>query len=358
MPIILPYTIVFLFTWLISFRIPKNDYDLQESNKGAVKPLKEGAFVFILFIIMFFSAFRHIQSPAIDEWIYRPRINYFRGISLFEALDMQYSKGISFMYWLGAKFFSTSQGSMIISTLFTVPALMIGMRKHCYDFTIGLAMLFLTGYIATEFNGIAQCIATAFFVYSFDRVYNGKFMSYCFVIFLCYLFHRASVFLIPVYFYARTQHGSLKNIGVSIAAVFLIIFLYRSIPSYGSILGLDDYVDVVSNGHHGVRLLSIFVSICPALLSLTLPREVILKDRITNAAANMVMLHAVLALASSIDVYIARFELFTAPFISIFFSRYAAYIKGKNLFYYLVAIAYYIVFAFTYSQEYYFFQFS
>ncbi len=357
MIIIIPYTVVFFLTWLLSLRIPVNGYGTVTMDHKKVKPLKEGAFVLILVIIMFFSAFRHIQAPAVDEWIYRPRINFFRGITLSEALDMQYSKGISFMYWIGAKLFSTTQGSMIISTLFTIPALLIGMRKHCYNFTIGLTMLFMTGYIATEFNGIAQCIATAIFVYSFNRVYDGKFLSYCLIIFLCFLFHQASLFLIPVYFYARTQHGSAKNIGLSIFAVIMIILLYRSLPNYASWLGMDDYVDVVTNGHHGVRLLSIIVSICPAILSLTLPREVIRNDRITNAVANMVMLHAVLALASSIDVYIARFELFTAPFVAIFFSRYAAHIKDKALFFSVVSLAYYIVFAVTYNQEYYFLQF-
>lgn len=358
MLIIIPYTVVFLLTWLISVNMPNNNYGLTDNDHNVIKPLKEGPFLLILGIIFFFSAFRHIEAPAVDEWIYRPRIKYFRGVSIGNALRMQYDSGISFMYWLGAKVFSTDQGSMIISTLFTVPALLVGMRKHCYDFRVGLAMLFLTGYIATEFNGIAQCISTAIFVLFFNFVYEGRFWKYCIVVLICYMFHHASVFLIPLYFFVRTEHGSPKNIILSFFTLLAIIVLYRTLPQYASLVGLEDYSDVVINGHHGVQLISIAVSVCPAILSFFLPRKVKQEDRITNAVSNMVLLHAVIALTSVIDVYIARLELFTSPFIAIFFSRFARYEKKSKTFFVIVGIAYYLVLIYTYRYEYYFFQFS
>ena len=103
-----------------------------------------------------------------------------------------------------------------------------------------------------------------------------------------------------------------------------------------------EYVDILKCSHFGVQKITILINMVPAILALMCRRN-LGEDKVTSAFANITILHAMIYLLASIDVYIARLAIFTAPFTVIFLSRIMRYIKEAAVVKLLAVVLYAIV---------------
>ena len=308
----------------------KDDYGQLISKRKSTNA-KTG-FIIICIILIAFSAFRDLQAVGNDEYAYRNRYDSFdrQSYSTLISNDESGAPILTTIYWFATRITTTNQGGIMITAFLTVLLILLSLRRDAKDFSYAIIMFLATGCLNTTFNGIAQCLAAAVSLYSFKYVYDKKFIKFFIAVLICFFIHNASVILILLYFICNTKLGSFKMYIYDLLFLVGAIIIYRSlsviIPQFGI---LNDYYDVAINGHHGVNVLTIIVSIIPAVIALIVAPKIDATDRITTVAAHMTIINAIIYVAGSMDVYIARFALFTNIFVVIFFSRIFKYFYDK-----------------------------
>lgn len=292
---------------------------------GAVQKKRQRAFFYfaLVVIIVCFSGFRKISVGGMDEYAYRTRFEIFANFtSIKEALAFNPNEPlISLVCYVSTLLFDTSQGFLLLTSAIILIPIVVSFAKYSIDFAYAIVLLFATGLLYNTFNGIAQYMAAAIYLFAIPYIYKRQFWKYLLVVIICCMFHTASVVLIPVYFIALNRTDSLKGIITSIVVLLALIFAYNSLGTIIDTTGmLDNYMFVVEEGHHGVNIITIAINCVPAILAVITGSRT-KDDKVTTVFANMCILHALIYIASIMDVYIARFALFTYPFVILYLSR-------------------------------------
>ena len=292
---------------------------------GEIQKKRQRIFFYILlvFILVSFAGFRKIYAGGMDEYAYRSRFGTFAGFSsLSEALSFNPTEPlITLVMYISAVIFDTSQGFLLLTSILTLVPIVMAFSKYSIDFAYAVVLLFATGQIYSMFNGVAQYLAAAIYLFAIPYIYKRQFWKYLLVVAICCMFHMASIILIPVYFIALNRTDSIKGIGTSVIVLVVLIIAYSSLGTIISTTGmLDNYMFVVEEGHHGVNIIPIAINCVPAVLAIFTGSRT-KDDKATTVCANMCILHALIYIASSMDVYIARFALFTCTFVILYLSR-------------------------------------
>lgn len=291
---------------------------------GELQKKRQRIFFYILlvFILVSFAGFRKIYAGGMDEYAYRARFDKINGMSLSEALAFTPSEPlISLVFYIATRIFDTSQGVLLLTSILTLVPIVYSFSKYSIDFAYAVVLLFATGQVYSMFNGIAQYLAAAIYLFAIPYIYKRQFWKYLLVVAICCMFHMASIILIPVYFIALNRTDSIKGIGTSVIVLVALIIAYSSLGTIISTTGmLDNYMFVVEEGHHGVNIITIAINCVPAALAIFTGSRT-KDDKATTVCANMCILHALIYIASFMDVYIARFALFTCTFVILYLSR-------------------------------------
>ena len=280
-------------------------------------------FYFLLVILLVsFSGFRKIYAGGMDEYAYRARFEKVQGMSFSSALAMTPNEPlISLVFYIATRMFDTSQGILLLTSILTLVPIVYSFSKYSIDFAYAVVLLFATGQVYSMFNGVAQYLAAAIYLLAIPYIYKRQFWKYLLVVLICCMFHTASVVLIPIYFIALNRTDSIKGIGTSLVVLAALIVAYNSLGSIIDATGmLNNYSFVVEKGHHGVNIITIAINCVPAVLAVALGSKT-KDDKATTVCANMCILHALIYIASIMDVYIARFALFTCTFVILYLSR-------------------------------------
>ena len=332
----IPYFILSFITGFIAKLVPnaKNDEYGELTNKRKSTNAKTG-FIVICLIIIVFSAFRTLTGPGIDEYAYRNRYDSFNNKSLSELLNSEDSAEpiITTIFWFATRITTTNQGGIIITAFLTLLLILLSLRRDAKDFSYAVIMFFATGCLFSTFNGIAQYLAAAISLYSFKYVYNKQLFKFFIAVCICCMVHSASIILILLYFICNTKLGSAKMYLFDLLFLASIVIMYKLIPVFSTqsdFLDLNKYQDIVIAGHHGVNLFTIIISIAPAIIAILIAPKIESDDRVTSVTAHMTIINALIYIAGSMDVYIARFALFTDIFVVIFLSRAFKYIYDKH----------------------------
>lgn len=331
----IPYFIITAITGFVAKLVPnaKNDEYGELTSKRKSVNAKTG-FIIVCLIIVFFSAFRMLKGPGNDEYAYRNRYDNFENKSLSELLTREEGGEplITTIFWFATRITTTNQGGIIITGFLTVLLILLSLRRDAKDFSYALIMFFATGCLFSTFNGIAQCLAAAVALYSFKYVYEKKPYKFFVAVLICCMIHSASVILFLLYFICNTKLGSGKMYLWDLALLISIVVMYRLIPVVTpqyDVFDLNKYQDFVISGHHGVNILTIIVAMAPAVIAIAIAHKIDSNDRITTVTAHMTIINALIYIAGSVDVYIARFALFTDIFVVIFLSRVFKYFYDK-----------------------------
>ncbi len=358
----IPYFIIASISSFVAKLVPnaKNDDYGQLITKRKSVNAKTG-FIIICIILIAFSAFRDLHSVGNDEYAYRNRYDAFDRQSLSEVLsnDESNAYALTSLFWISTRITTTNQGGIMLTGFLTVLLLLLALRRDAKDFSYAILMLFATGYFFNTFNGIAQCLAAGLALYSFKYVYDKKPYKFFLCVLLCCFIHSASVILFLLYFICNTKLGSGKMYLWDVAFLVGAILMYRALPTIIPQFNiLTDYQEVVTKGHHGVNILTIIVSMAPAIVALVIAPKIDPEDRITIVTAHMTIINALIYIAGSMDVYIARFALFTDIFVVIFLSRAFKYFYDKlGLLKPITVVLYSLITLYRMSSSYYSFNF-
>lgn len=342
MNIVYPYFLLGLIVAMIGLKIP--NLPLVNTNEYEMKRNKYRLSLFLINVfVITFSSFRMITAASIDEYAYRNRFDAFASMDFSVMIKETAEPIFSTIVWISTKIFKTNQGIIIVTGTITSLLILGAIKKYSSDYSFACLLLFITGTLYNTFNGIQQYLAAAILLYAFDTAYNKRLKKYLLIVLVCTLIHSASIFLLIFYPLAKEKTGSLKMWAYDI--VFLIggMLFYRAVPQIALKYNiLTEYVDILNGGHHGVQSITILVNMVPAILAI-LCKKYMIKDTVTQAFANITILHAAIYLLASVDVYIARLAIFTAPMSLIFLTRTTRYIKNSSVLKYMAIILYTVV---------------
>lgn len=293
-------------------------------SDGVVQKKRQRIFFYLglVAILVIFSGFRQLSVGGMDEYAYRNRFYDFEGMSLYEALAFTPREPlISLVVFIATRLSDASQGLLLLTSIIVLLPIIMSFSKYSIDFAYAVILLFATTQLYNSFNGIAQFLAAAIYLFSIPYIYKRQFWKYALVVAICCMFHMGSIVLFPIYFIAMNRTDSIKGIVTSAFVLIALVIAYGSLESIIDSTGmLSDYSFVVEEGHHGVNIITIAINCVPAALALFVSRYT-KDDKITTICANMCVLHALIYIASTMDVYIARFAIFTCTFVILYLSR-------------------------------------
>ena len=318
-------------------------------------------FTIICIILIIFSAFRDLHGPGNDEYAYRNRYDDFNKQSLSELFSDDNSPEplITTIFWLSTRITTTNQGGIMVTAFLTVFLILLSLRRDAKHFSYAVVMLMATGCLYSTFNGIAQCLAAAVAFYSFKYVYAKQPYKFFIAVLICCMIHSASVILFLLYFICNSKLGSGKMYLWDLAFLAGAVVLYRMLPTIIPRFNiLTDYQDAVTQGHHGVNILTILITVAPAIIALVMAPQIDQNDRITTVSAHMTIINSLIYIVGSLDVYIVRFALFTDIFVVVFLSRMFKYLKDdRGILKSLTIVLYSLVALYKMSSTYYSFNF-
>lgn len=301
-------------------------------SNGVILKKRQRIFFYLLLIVILigFSGFRLISTGGMDEYAYRARFNSFTEMSLSQALEYTPTEPlISLVCFISTRIFNVSQGFLLLSSIIILLPMITSFSKYSIDFAYAIVLLFATTQLYNSFNGIAQYLAAAIYLFAIPYIYERKFWKYALVVAICCMFHMGAIVLFPIYFIALNRTDSLKGILTSVVVLIILVIAYSSLGDIINTTGmLEDYMFVVEEGHHGVNIITIIINCVPAALALYASRYT-KDDKVTTICANMCMLHALVYIASIMDVYIARFAIFTCTFVILYLSRITKVFKAN-----------------------------
>lgn len=293
-------------------------------SNGAVQKKRQRIFFYLLLIalLIVFSGFRKISVGGMDEYAYRSRFNAFKELSLSEVMSLNPNEPlISLVCFISTRLFDVSQGFLLLSSIIILLPIITSFAKYSIDFAYAVVLLFATTQLYNSFNGIAQYLAAAIYLFAIPYIHKRQFWKYLLIVVICSMFHMAAIVLLPVYFIALNKTDSLKGVLTNLTVLVLIVIAYSFLGDIINVTGmLDDYMFVVEEGHHGINIITITINCVPALLAIY-TSQFIKEDKVTTICANMCVLHALIYIAGIMDVYIARFAIFTCTFVILFLSR-------------------------------------
>jgi hypothetical protein len=340
MPLYIPYLILVALFGVIS--IQENKSIIQEGllddsdhpNQGL--PFAQGnswkLFLFAFIVIATFTCFRHISSPAIDEYAYRNRWSRFSNLSLFEVFESHHEYIFESIYWLSTRIFNTDQGGIFLTSFITFLGLLWSLKRDSLDFSYGIVLLLATGLVYNTLNGIQHYFTTAIYFMFYPCLLQQRWKQYIILIIACMLMHQSAIFLTLFYFTPQFKLNNNRNIIIATLGVAILLGLLYNYVSFFAMYfkTFETYADINSTSRHGVKWITILISAAASFLVIKFKDRIPLQDKVTTNAAKMVLIHAGIMLASSIDTYIARFGIFTEPFIMLFLARISPYFQDKR----------------------------
>lgn len=274
-------------------------------------------------VLLTICAFKMVSAAAVDEYAYRNRFHRYEGLALLSALEKSEGELVNgLLTWIATVIFQSDQGIFIVFGSLTAILYSLTIVKYCKDYTFGIILLMVIGIINTTFNITQQGLACAVFVYFSRYIYEKKFIKFLLVVLVCFLIHKASIVLMLAYFLKPSRDGTAKIRPILLIASLIFAVAYKSVEIIATFFPmLQQYVDIVAQGHEGTILVTVLINCVPALIAILYTKNIRAGDHVTALAANMSIVHAGIYIACIFDRYIARLGMYTAPFCVIFLAN-------------------------------------
>ena len=292
------------------------------------------SFVLPFVLLCLFSCFRHLVGGNIDEYAYRNRWLHFSQIGLGEALALSHEREFLFalISWSSAHLFETSQGIIICTAFLTLGGMLWSFRKYSLDFQYAVLLFLAMGILWNTFNGIQQSLATAFLLVFADKIAERNLPALIMITLCCMTIHQSALFFLYFYFIAKYKTNSWSTIiFIILLTTSVMLFAYKSVSMLAGYLNsLEQYANYNELERPGVNAVTILISFAPIALIGMFGKKIAASDPVTRFAACLCCVDAGIMLASSVDTYIARFAMYTTPFVVIFLSRINQFFKKGN----------------------------
>ena len=311
-----PYYVTWVSVIILSFIAQSYEPATLEVKNGVfVRPWQtRAAFAVATFILVFVGGCRY--KVGADFMPYYNMYSYYME-QLPETLKKLDEPGIFVLYRIATLIYDDPFSCIFLSAAVTT---VIGLRiieKYSENLKLGM-LLYMFVVWHTCFNGVRQALAVAVLFCGYESLKDRKFWKWCLTVFLAFLFHRSSAVVFLVYFFVHRKI-SIKNLFILSVGAIVILRLYNVVfETVGWLMDKENYVmyyNAESSNYisRSVNILRIAFEVTPAAFFLIAKRNSEYSDEDTFYT-NLLVLHAVLAVATMGSAYMARMTLYTMPF--------------------------------------------
>lgn len=232
--------------------------------------------------------------------------------SFIEHLKNLDEPGLRLIYWLTVNLIADDGAACVFITNAIIIFLVV---KTLHDNTDQLFLpIVLYSLICwtDTFNGMRQVLAAAVVFCSLSALRDKKFIKFCIIIFLAFLCHKSALVMLPVYFLVHRKTNIINLLILAILSYVLLISSEQLFDISGWILGKEINAESAYSSR-SVNILRILSNIAPAAFFLILysPRK---KKPLEDFYLNLLVIHALFSIITQNSAYLARVNIFSAPF--------------------------------------------
>ena len=304
----------------------QSDYQMNPDG-GRVCVRKDRLFYFIMIVLA--AGFVGLRASYNDTYTYRQiyeKMDVSRPI--FETVnffDLSTSPGFVFVNYLMRHANITTEGYIMIYSLFDVGVVLWFIRRHTNTIAFSTFFFFATGIYTFSMAAIMQTTALAFCLLAVDRMLERKYLMFLLLMVFGILFHTFCIFFLmaPLLREAPWTRNTYIMIIAVIAGIIFFKPLLTVVIDITSALGESYTVEEFSG--EGVNIFRVAVCIVPAFLSFLVRGELQdSEDRDKNLLINLSILNGalmVLALFGTANYfgrmayYFSIFQVFALPIL-------------------------------------------
>ena len=307
------YYITFLAVFVLSYMAQNYNYATPNLN---IKDNYEHAFISKILIILvagiliFVAGFRYnVGTDFLGYYISTQRYSN----EFFESLKTFKEPGIRFIAWVIDVFDGNGKHVIFFTSFITIALFISTIYKNTDKLTVAIMLYLFLGRWTGCFNGIRQYLAAAVLFAGLRFIKQKMFWKYALTVFIAFLFHSSAIIMIFMYFVAYNKIN-LRNIIILIVCSIVILFSFTEMMEFAGFVLREDVAsstnDYLTNE---VSLFRIIINVAPAVVFLILyqNKSITVEQRLW---LNMLILNAIMMIATSNSTYFARMAVYTVPF--------------------------------------------
>lgn len=234
--------------------------------------------------------------------------------SFFERLREFDEPGLSFVFWLTTKVWNDGFACIFVVAAITILLVLKVLRDNTDNIAVGVILYALICWTGT-FNGLRQALAVAIFFCGFPYLRDKKIIKFGIIVFLAFLCHKSALVMALLYFVVHRKTDA-KNIIILAIASVAVIYSYDRVFDFTNEL-LDKEIN--TEGEYisrSVNLLRVAANMAPGIyfVAMNWKKEA---DEKSNFYLNLLIIHGLIALITLNSAYLARLNMYTAPFVVI-----------------------------------------
>jgi len=219
------YSIPYLLSGIFLFVLAYTEYKLKNKDD---KKRKIRHLCWIFFI--FFFGFRGFVAYDWFEYykVFRDTGNIFNlsKESFVKLVDMGDVVEPFFVLYISIikTLFNNWSIFVLISSFIDLIVINYLFKKYSPNYAFSM-LLFFAMSITLEFDAMRNAKALIIFLLSLDSIYNRKFIKFCILVFIGFMFHRSMLLFFPFYFIANVK--STKNTLIILFIILNVIYFSR-----------------------------------------------------------------------------------------------------------------------------------
>lgn len=269
-------------------------------------------------ILIFVAGFR--WRVGTDYWTYSSLYSTYK-TEVLTSIKTFDEPGIRVVSYVSSLIYDDYAMMFLISSIITIGLFVWTYYRYSDAFFISI-LLYIFGHGWTgSFNGVRQYIASAILFSGHKYILEKKIWKYLLIVFLASLFHISAAPMILLYFVPQANINK-KRIIILLIMTIILFFSYDAIFQVINevfiSLGRETIVGNGAYSTQNINPLRILVMIAPAFLYYFITP----KSRLNSKDffyINMIIINATIFLISINSAYLARFALYTTPYIPIGF---------------------------------------
>ena len=247
--------------------------------------------------------------------------------SFWENLRSFDEPGIRFIYMLVTKFVDDGFACVFVTNGIMIALVLRTLYKNTSQTCLATILYSLICWTAT-FNGMRQALAVAVFFCGVSYLREKKFVKYLIVCVVAFLCHRSAVVMIFLYFVVNRKVNVKNIVLLAVLGITILLSFDRVIEVTGFIL--DESIEADSTyWANAVNYLRTAANIAPSVFFLYVYRNEE-KGEAESFYLNLLLIHAIVALATSNSACLARMSMYTAPFEVLAICELSKVFKKKN----------------------------
>lgn len=335
----LPYIIIYVFLFLLSFRIKKDKWNVTD-------------FIFLTTMIVF-SAVRY--GIGTDYFLYEGIFEN-SAYNLDTLATNRTGIGFSYLCNLFNRMGLSYQALIAIIACITLTCFYIFFKKNSKN--PGKALLFYIslGFYTSSFNGFRQMLSLSLLLLAFSFYQDKKNIKCIVFSIISFLIHSSSLFGIILYFIIYSFKNKKINFFIVYPIGIILSLFYNTI--FSSVINLFDqyagYLTYESSPGIGTYLIILFYFCVTVFLIIYNKKKILNYSNNTNYMINLLILGNLIMLFQVKNWLFTRIAIYCTIFVPILLSEYyeASKIKnnkGVSLAFYIVMFIYFIIYTISFG---------